>query len=405
MKKKNGFISMALVYSFLILYLFLMTAIINSYLEKNKYLETIDDKINLDIELYKKNKKSLYTKILEDNVPYQASTLNLSETSSATNGQGLFYIIENDIRTYFYRGDIQNNFLLFGKEYVGNKEHQICWRIIRSDDMGGIRLIYSGLYNESTNKCPDYGNIGLSKYNNETNDNAYIGFTYGAPNKDSYIETHSKFNNEITNSTIMENLNKWYGERTNLNIENNYNLIKNGKFCNDKDIYIPEENKNNQYYENNYGYNDVNTTYNPKNRVDKCTPTFSCELKHNEFNYSVNSTLYSLLAPVGLITVDEVMYAGGVKNNINDNYYLYSNYNYWTMSPAKFEHTVEYGGFLGLDRNDYYNAYVYCVGDSGEIVEKTANENNIYVRPVISINSSVLVTKGNGYNNNPYIIE
>ncbi|NLC47989.1 MAG: hypothetical protein GX758_01335, partial [Tenericutes bacterium] len=52
MKNKNGFISMTLVYTFLILFLFLMLGIMTSYAQKNKFLTAIYDKIKNDIETY-----------------------------------------------------------------------------------------------------------------------------------------------------------------------------------------------------------------------------------------------------------------------------------------------------------------------------------------------------------------
>ncbi len=52
MKKKNGFISMTLVYSFLIIFLFLMLAILNAYTQKNKYIEAVYKKLNKDIKNY-----------------------------------------------------------------------------------------------------------------------------------------------------------------------------------------------------------------------------------------------------------------------------------------------------------------------------------------------------------------
>ena len=44
---KKGFISMTLVYTFLVLFLFLMLSVMHAYSEKNKFLDTIDDKIDL----------------------------------------------------------------------------------------------------------------------------------------------------------------------------------------------------------------------------------------------------------------------------------------------------------------------------------------------------------------------
>ncbi len=47
--KKDGFVSMTLVYTFLVLFLFLMLAVLHAYTQQNKYLEAIDSKIDLTI--------------------------------------------------------------------------------------------------------------------------------------------------------------------------------------------------------------------------------------------------------------------------------------------------------------------------------------------------------------------
>ncbi len=48
--KKNGFVSMTMVYTFLILFLFLMLAVLMAYAQQNRYLEAIDSKIDLKID-------------------------------------------------------------------------------------------------------------------------------------------------------------------------------------------------------------------------------------------------------------------------------------------------------------------------------------------------------------------
>lgn len=47
--KKNGFVSMTLVYTFLILFLFLMLAVLNAYSQQNRYRNAIEENINLTI--------------------------------------------------------------------------------------------------------------------------------------------------------------------------------------------------------------------------------------------------------------------------------------------------------------------------------------------------------------------
>ncbi len=49
--KKDGFVSMTLVFSFLIIFLFLLLAILNAYSEQNKYLKAINSKIKLKVNV------------------------------------------------------------------------------------------------------------------------------------------------------------------------------------------------------------------------------------------------------------------------------------------------------------------------------------------------------------------
>ncbi len=47
--KKQGFVSMTLVYTFLVLFLFLMLAVLNAYTQQNKFLQAIDEHINVSV--------------------------------------------------------------------------------------------------------------------------------------------------------------------------------------------------------------------------------------------------------------------------------------------------------------------------------------------------------------------
>ena len=60
MKKRNGFISMTLVYSFLILFLFIMLAILKTYSRNNKILTAFSEKINNDLKVSNEQKGKLY---------------------------------------------------------------------------------------------------------------------------------------------------------------------------------------------------------------------------------------------------------------------------------------------------------------------------------------------------------
>ena len=115
------------------------------------------------------------------------------------------------------------------------------------------------------------------------------------------------------------------------------------------------------------------TTYN------KYTPDFKCSSDGN--NKGVVN------ASVGLLTYDEVVYAGGYYAQKNNNYYLYNNTYFWTMSPAGFASgpsSVWYVYTKGYVYNDYVNS-TYAV------------------RPVIILNADTLAT-GSGTSSDPFVI-
>ena len=56
-----------------------------------------------------------------------------------------------------------------------------------------------------------------------------------------------------------------------------------------------------------------------------------------------------LTYPVALLTVDEIMLAGGSKY-INTSYYLYTNHHWWALSPSHFN-----------DSNINRGAHIYSV--------------------------------------------
>ena len=90
---------------------------------------------------------------------------------------------------------------------------------------------------------------------------------------------------------------------------------------------------------------------------------------------------------IGLITADEVMYAGGTSSS-NYGYYLYTGNYYWTMSPFYFNGP---------------SAYVFFVDSDGWLFNY--NVNSIRgVRPVINLNANITIT-GSGTISNPYVIE
>ena len=117
------------------------------------------------------------------------------------------------------------------------------------------------------------------------------------------------------------------------------------------------------------------TTYN------KYTPDFKCSSDGNGKGL-VN-------ASVGLLSYDEVVYAGGYYNQNNSNYYLNNPAIYWwTMSPTGFS-----GSF----------PIVWFVYMAGVIQGNSVTSPIPTVRPVLIIKSDAIIS-GKGTSSNPYVL-
>ena len=464
MKNKNGFISMSLVYSFLVLFLFLMMSIINCYLKKNTYLEALDKQVGKDISITKDAKQSLFSTILEDNIAIPSNTLSLKKVANTTNknGNGLYYVEDktktdenNDgygSKIYFFRGAVSNNYVVFGNEIKRNaskqvsEEKSICWRIIRTNEDSSIRLLYSGLQ-QADGSCPTSGlNIDLSrfgseytsylnadkniKFNTANADNAYVGYTYGGRISEladpttvttgksdyelyTYTHYHDGSGNDIK-SNIKSILDNYFLYHTNLHystdldnedthmyqpagstdVNEKINIVDdrlaNGVYCNDRSIYVDPAA---EPTEDNKGYSNITTYYTAYNRVSNGTPTFVCEQSIDRYTLrtisgGTNQNFNALEFAVGLPTVDDVIYAGGALDTANADYYMKSDKTYWTMTPTYHSTTSK----------------IYSVASTGAITSVNATD-YAGLRPVISVDASILVMSGNGLRNEPYILK
>ena len=115
--------------------------------------------------------------------------------------------------------------------------------------------------------------------------------------------------------------------------------------------------------------------------IDNYTPSFDCTTDGNGKGV--------VSGKVGLITVDEVLFAGGVMAS-SSNFYLKNGSIYWMMSPAGFRTS-----------NDVANAWY--VDDDG-YTNGTSVDNILDVRPVLSLSADTLVS-GSGTNSDPYIVK
>ena len=283
------------------------------------------------------------------------STRTDFSTTVTEDTTGTIYSAEDDYGTsYYYAGNPSDNWVKFAGFY---------WRIIRINGDGTVRMIYNGLTTDQTGETTQ---IGSSAFNTNNNDNMYVGYQY----------TNGEVHGRGTDSTIKGVLDNWYNN--NLSNYSNYLATGNGaNFCNDRQPSTAKDTIN-----NNGGTGTTATYYASYNRlVTNKTPSFKCTEVNDRFTTSV-----------GLITADEVAYAGGLIGSENLNYYLYTNQYYWTMSPSDF--------YVSYNR-----ASNFCVRNKdGSFGSDTVEFTTPGIRPVINLKSSTVFSSGTGASSDPYIV-
>ncbi len=326
--------------------------------------------------------------------------------------QSGIYEAEDDFgASYVFRGTVNNNWVKFGQE--GSDD--LWWRIIRINGNGTIRLIYAGKGSSpsttgpSTQIATTYSDKINQKYNVDYGDNTYVGFMYGTPGQNNYGDTHK--NN--TKSTIMDELEKWYAKTTLSSLISKIDVDTG--FCNDRGL---AEADHGSYLGPTGGYNQVQTAYAPWDRLLEAgttnaakeqKPTLKCANSKNDLftgpsaksggtegkNGKVEGN-GALTVPVGLITSDEVVFAGGFMYQNNNGYWLYTNQSYWTMSPYIF---------------NVPSANVFYVSSSGYLSSASVYTTSTGVRPVINLKADTDIEfqdpsgAGKGTTSNPYIVK
>ncbi len=282
-----------------------------------------------------------------------------SETESDESDRGLYVGTDDYGETYYYRGSVSNNYVYFANAY---------WRVIRLNGDGSVRLLYAGT-------TPNATGSGLSidrdSFNNLKNSPAYVGFMYGNTINQSY-ELNVK--NE-KDSTIKTKLDSWY--KTNIVDKGLSSHIADSGFCNDRSITSGD------------GVSLTSTTYyRLHQRYTNHTPSLLCPNQNDLFTVENTKGNQALTYPIGLITSDELAYAGMSSGYLNRLVYLYANMLTYTMSPIRF--------FSG-------SSWVWNITGSGAIDYASVTDKG-HIRPVINLNGNVEIFGGIGTSSDPYVI-
>ena len=290
-------------------------------------------------------------------------SLTQSEVNVDKSDRGLYLSNDNYGTSYYYRGNVTNNNVYFAGYY---------WQIVRINGDNSIRLIYNGTKKNSTG---DEKIIGSSTFNNVPNNPAYVGYMYG-----DNLGTRENNIKNIKDSSIKTFIDKWYYK--NILSKNLGTYLSDSGFCNDRELYSGD------------GFSNSNHTFfKAYDRYNKNDATFKCENK-NDF-FTVTDTEVgngSLLYPVGLITYDELTFAGLNGNGINKFSWSYSSSTYWTMTPSNYSVSYNIAGGFTLE-------------SSGHIYQWPGVQTSYGVRPVINLKSDVKITGGIGTANDPFVVD
>ena len=201
---------------------------------------------------------------------------------------------------------------------------------------------------------------------------------YGLTNASTYAETHANTNN----STIKTVLETWYAN--NIKGTTNEQYVVDAIYCNDREL------------QSGTGTGTTETYYKAYNRLyTNKTPTLKCNQENDRFTKEITIGEFTgnrgLTYPIGLITADEIAYAGGVYAERNSKYFLYTGQGYWTITPYRF-----------YDSNSYEFSVYTSAYTSGSL-SRDNGSSSIGVRPVISISGTAL-NSGTGTKTDPFKI-
>ena len=229
--------------------------------------------------------------------------------------------------TYYFRGAVENNYVSFAG---------FTWRIVRINEDGTIRIVMQDGINDNT------------KYQFNPSYNSYAYMYY-------------------TNSQAKTTLEDWYNNNIG-NKEDYSKYVATGPYyCEQAKTKITS----------NWGSG--NATMIP---YSSYTPNFKCTTDGNGKGI-INSN-------VGLLTYDEVVFAGGYYTKNNSDYYLYnSNIHWWTTSPAGFSSG---------------SCPVWTIPIDGNIDNNSVHA-TLILRATLNIKPDVKILNGDGTKDNPFVIK
>ena len=252
--------------------------------------------------------------------------------------------------SYYFAGAPTDNWVQFGGFY---------WRIVRINGDGSVRLIYNGTSTTTTGDGTMINNGADQTFNSSYDRSEYVGLKY----------TTGQQHGQNTNSNMLVALQSWYSSSGLSASQYSQYIDTSVGFCSDRNMasgYSWSSRPSSDIYYAAYG-----------RLVTSKSPSLLC------------TSTDIITESVGLITADEIAFAGGVSGTSNTSYYLYTGQVYWTMSPYYFNVTKGRASMFRMESN----GALHSIG----VVDTRG------VRPVINLKADTIFT-GKGTVSNPYTV-
>ena len=259
-------------------------------------------------------------RLMQDVDYFPTSFLNFAYPASTNEHEGIYRLDgteDDDYPIYFYRGSNANvhNHVSFGG---------YCWRILRTTNTGGIKIIYNGTPTED-GKCMTLTGNDLIVSNMEMGHTTQWGW------------------NNYNVSPLKTWMSTWYFEH----LIKYQAYLEDTPFCNDTSYYI----------------GDISTD---------CNPDWTISMANGKNNY-----------PIGLISAQEANMAG---MGSGETTYPWIYAGTWIMTMSRSGSPTSGWGIQ-------YNKQMI-----------TGTGNPAGIRPVVSLNSEVVLSGGDGTQANPYTV-
>ena len=336
-------------------------------------------------------------------------------------------------KIYFYRGILNSDGSgTYGSDGSANAypnyvklANNTCWRIVRTTSTGGVKIIYNGMWNDSTSTCTNIttsAQLTTSPFNNTSatvagtfytglqHQNIHaVGYTYSSlaagttaatPISTIFGSTGNDTTTNTNSSIIKQYIEDWYEDNMTAYTSK---LEGDAGYCNDRtlnegtswttpltdsDTIVPYSTSSmTQYY---FGSRIRNVG------ASIFSPTLTCprgKVDLYSFANNAGNGNGQLTYPVALLTADEASLAGNGwigTSAYNAKSYLHSGSAFWLLSPSNHGTLgYAYGILVGSDGGLGYSFVYYATG----------------VRPVISLSSGTRIHSGSGTATDPWVVQ